>query len=144
MARNEPNQDGRGSGSLLRNVLAGFVISLVISLFLLLVFAVVMNAIDSETLSGSGGSRVLSALAVCAGVLFGSGVTASRIRSRGFFTGGLIGMAMYVFIMFLSLVTAGRINLSGFYPYLLLACLFMSGAVGGVAGINLRRMAHKR
>lgn len=144
MARNEPNRDSQSFGALLFNVFKGFVISLVVSVFILLVFAVVMNTADSELLTGGGGSRVLAALAVCIGAFVGSAVTASKIRKRGFLLGGFIGGGMYLLILLLSIVALGKINLSGFYPYLLLLCLLVSGAAGGITGANLRRISRKR
>jgi len=144
MARSESGQDPKGAGSMLRNVLSGFVLSLAICALLLLVFAVVMNVSDSESLSGARGSRAFAAVAACAGVLLGSGFSAAKIRSRGLFTGALIGVVTYVFIALLSLIVLGGINFASMYTYLLLVGLFVSGAAGGVAGVNLRRTFRKR
>ena len=115
-------------------ILKGSVSSIVISLILLFIFAIVLTYTTiSET-------TIIPVVLTIVGIsiLIGSTISTKHIRKNGLLNGGLVGL-IYITILYL----ASSACFVGFSlsanSFIMLAVGIITGIIGGIIGVNLNR-----
>ena len=118
--------------SVLRPLLLGLCVGIIACTLLLLLAAWGFSAADLPT-----GAVTPTAVIAAALSAFLGGLTAAKAAGcRGLLMGGGCGLALFVLILLIGLC---RGNVEVGYAVIKLAALTLSGAVGGVLGVNRKR-----
>ncbi len=119
-------------------ILKGISFAIVISLILLLIFALLL------TYTSISESTITPVVVAVAGVsiLIGSSIATSKIRKNGLLNGGIVG-----FIYGIILYVSSSLCLVGFtftlHSIIMLMVGIATGMLGGVIGVNLNRKVGK-
>ncbi len=120
-------------GRILRPILIGTSASSIVCMVVLALSALCVAALQVP-------KTVLTPLAVsCAGIgCLSGGLIAARIsRERGLLYGAACGLLLFLIFEFIGLLAFGDIG--GVYAIVKAVVMTLCGAVGGIAGISLRR-----
>lgn len=118
----------------IKKIFTGTFLSLLISLVLVCVLAVVVYFSNISDRTVSGVIFVISCLSVFLGAL----ILAKNITSRGLLNGLALGGVYFVILLVVSLLVNGGVALS-FSNILRLLSILASGGLGGVLGINTNK-----
>lgn len=117
----------------IKKIFTGTFLSLIISLVLVCVLAVVVyfSNISDRTISA-----VIFAVS-CLSVFIGATILAKNIQSRGLLNGIALAGVYFAVLFLVSVLTNGRVSLS-MSNILRLLSILASGGLGGVLGINTK------
>ena len=116
-----------------RPVLIGVAVGVIVCILLLLMMAAVVQTVDVPRRA----TMPLAVIAAAAGA-FAAGLTASAVTGRrGLPVGAVCGLTMFLLILIAGFVRYSGV--SGGYALIKLAALLVSGSVGGLLGMGLRR-----
>lgn len=133
--QNTASEDRVSLGVIFKGVLLAYIITMVI----FLVFAVVITYTDFPE---SAIPSIVTITTIVSIFIGGAGV-AKKARNKGWLNGALVGIAYIVILYFIS-----ALSLVGFvFDKNVISMLIMgilSGALGGIVGINLKTKRYKR
>ena len=127
---NKANSETKMQNNLIK-VIKGSIISILISLVMLLIFACLLTYTNiSETIIPTT-IIVISAISI----LIGSVISAMNIKKNGILNGGAVG-AIYIFTIYM----LSSIFITGFNfntkALIMLAVSIIAGMIGGIIGVN--------
>ena len=123
-----------GENKVIKNVIKGTIISIVTTLLLFLVFALLLTYTNiSET-------TIFPVIVVITGIsiLLGSSLGNIKIRKNGLLNGGLIGLIYMLVLYFISSCFLGDFSLNSNSFILIIAAIF-AGMLGGIIGVNISK-----
>lgn len=126
-------QDAVHPGKAVVPVLIGVIGSIIVSMLLLVLFSMILSAKDLP----SGANLPFACTALSGGSICGGLLTARLYRSRGLMIGAIQGLAFFL-LMYLTGAIMRQADLNAML-LLKLALSVAFGAVGGIAGVNIRR-----
>ena len=116
-----------------RPVLIGVAVGVIVCILMLLMMAAVVQTVDVPRRA----TMPLAVIAAAAGA-FAAGLTASAVTGRrGLPVGAVCGLTLFLLILIAGFVRYSGV--SGGYALIKLAALLVSGSVGGLLGMGLRR-----
>lgn len=116
-----------------RPVLIGVAIGVIVCILLLLMMAAVVQTVDVPRRA----TMPLAVIAAAAGA-FAAGLMAAAVTGRrGLPVGAVCGLMLFLLILIAGFVRYSGV--SGGYALIKLAALLISGSVGGLLGMGLRR-----
>lgn len=118
----------------IKKIFTGTFLSLLISLILVCILAVVVYFSNISDRATSGIIFAISCLSVFLGAL----VLAKNIESRGLLNGLVLGGVYFLILLVVSLLANGTVSLS-FSNILRLLSILASGSLGGILGINTKK-----
>lgn len=112
-------------------IIKGTAISLVITLILLLLFAVLLTVTSIQENTINPVIIIITAISI----LIGSSISTLKIKKNGLLNGGAVGLT-YILIMYIisSITTGFSLNL---YSIIMIISSIIAGIVGGIIGVNL-------
>ncbi len=116
-----------------RPVLVGLAVGVIVCILMLMLMAAAVQSVDVPR-------RATTPLAVIAGAVgaFAAGLTAAAVTGRrGLPVGAVCGLALFLLILIAGFVRYSGVG--GGYALIKLAALLVSGSVGGMLGMNLRK-----
>ena len=116
----------------LRPLLVGLCIGVVSCTLLLLLAALLFRSVDVPT----DAAAPVAVTAAALGALFSGWVAARVAGNRGLLIGCACGLLLFLTILLIGLI---RGNVEVGYAAVKLAALTLSGAIGGVLGVNHKR-----
>lgn len=123
-----------GENKVIKNVIKGAIISIVTTLLLFLVFALLLTYTNiSET-------TIFPVIVVITGIsiLFGSSLGNIKIRKNGLLNGGLIGLIYMLVLYFISSCFLGDFSLNS-NSFILIIAAILAGMLGGIIGVNISK-----
>ena len=118
--------------SVLRPILLGLCVGVVCCTLLLLLAAWGFRTVDVPL----GAVTPVAVIAAALSALLGGFVAAKAAGCRGLLMGGGCGLTLFLLILLIGLI---RGNVEVGYAVIKLAALTLSGAIGGVLGVNRKR-----
>ncbi len=125
-----PNFKTEDNKGFYKNILFGCLISLVAVLLILLLFAVIMVAVDINPKFAS----VLSSLALAAGGIIGSRFSSAKNGRKGLIGGLLSGCVLFISLTLAGMLV-GRAEFSAI-SVIHFAIAVLSCCIGGILGVN--------
>ena len=118
----------------IKKIFTGTFLSILISLVLVCILAVIVyfSNISDRTVSG-----IIFGIS-CLSVFFGALILAKNIESRGLLNGIALGGVYFAVILLVSLLVNGMVSVSA-GNILRLISILASGGLGGVLGINTNK-----
>ncbi len=116
------------------NIFKNILIAYVLSLVLLLIFAVILTYTN---IPESSITTVVLAVSII-GILYGSKLSASKAKSRGWLIGSVTGL-LYMFILYLISLLANNRVIFDMHVLSVFIIGIVAGAVGGIIGINFKK-----
>lgn len=116
------------------HVATGLILSFVITLLLFVIAAMIINKagfLPTEYLS------LISSIAACIAVIAGAYAASSLIKERGWIIGLLVACIYTMIIVICGLITNGIGFTGGTFGRII--CIFISGIIGGVSGVNRKQ-----
>lgn len=114
-------------------IIKGSIFSIIISLILLLIFAILLCYTNLSENSIKPTILVITGV----GILIGSMISAKKIRKNGLINGGLVG-AVYIIILYMvSSLTITNFSIT-INSLTMLIVAIITGMIGGIIGINLK------
>lgn len=113
-------------------ILKGSILSIVISVILLLIYAVLLT----YTAIGENTMTVVLITISAISILIGSSISSFKIKKQGMLNGGLVGL-IYMIVLYLisSIILSGfSININSIIMILI---GIVAGIIGGVIGVNI-------
>ena len=123
-----------GENKVIKNVIKGTIISIVTTLLLFLVFALLLTYTNiSET-------TIFPVIVVITGIsiLLGSSLGNIKIRKNGLLNGGLIGLIYMLVLYFISSCFLGDFSLNS-NSFILIIAAILAGMLGGIIGVNISK-----
>jgi putative membrane protein (TIGR04086 family) len=121
-----------GNTRYVKTIFKGVMISIILTMFLLLLLSLIMMKFELSESNYNLAFGVITTISLSIGA-----VIASKFNERkGYLTGLLVGLTVYIFIFFLTSIINGGIALSIKDVYSLLISLFV-GTISGILGVNL-------
>ena len=123
-----------GENKVIKNVIKGAIISIVTTLLLFLVFALLLTYTNiSET-------TIFPVIVVITGIsiLLGSSLGNIKIRKNGLLNGGLIGLIYMLVLYFISSCFLGDFSLNS-NSFILIIAAILAGMLGGIIGVNISK-----
>ena len=119
------------SGNNIKRIIKGSVISIVITLIALVIFA---SLLTYTSISESTIPTVTIIITVIS-ILIGSSLCMSTVKKNGIINGILVGLIYIAFIYILSSVIEGNFALN-LKSIIMIIGAIIAGAVGGIIGVN--------
>lgn len=119
------------SGNNIKRIIKGSVISIVITLIALVVFASLLTYtnVSEETIP------VVTIIITITSILIGSTLCTLNVKKNGIINGMLVGLTYIAFIYILSSIIEGNFALN-LQSIIMIIGAIISGAVGGIIGVN--------
>jgi len=120
-----------GTGANIKRIIKGSLLSIVITIILLLIFATLL------TYTSLAENTIPIVILVITGIsiLIGSQISTVHIRKNGIINGGLIGIIYILVIYLISSIVTGNFSLS-IYSGIMIVVSMITGALGGIIGVN--------
>lgn len=114
-------------------ILKGSVTAIIITLILLLIFAMLL------TYTSIGENVMKPVIIIISGVsiLIGSSISTLKIRKNGMINGGFVGLIYILSIYLISSITGTGFAINLYSAIMILVSIIM-GIIGGIIGVNLR------
>lgn len=112
-------------------ILKGSLISIIATIVLLMIFAVVLTY--SNINENSMPTVIIVVTALC--ILVGSQITTSKIKRNGIVNGALVG-AIYILALYLISSIISKDFSLNFYSIIMMATSILIGGIGGIIGVN--------
>lgn len=117
----------------LTRILKGSVLSIIISLLLLVIFATLLTYTNLQESIITPVVIVISAISI----LIGSSISTLKIKKNGLLNGGLVGIIYISIIYALSSILGSGFTLTISSIIMILASI-VAGMIGGIIGVNLK------
>lgn len=113
-------------------IIKGSIISIIISLILLLIYAILLSYTNISETTMTPVVITISGISI----LIGSTISSLKIKKQGMLNGALVGLIYILFIYILSsiLLTGFGINTKSI---IMIAVSAVTGMIGGIMGVNL-------
>lgn len=121
---------------LLKNIIRivkGSIIAILITLVMLLIFAVILTY---TSLRENVINPVIIVISIIS-ILIGSSISTLKINKNGLLNGGLVGIIYILTIYVLSSITSSGFGLN-LYAILMIVFSIIAGMVGGIIGVNMK------
>ncbi len=112
-------------------ILKGSLISIIATIVLLMIFAVVLTY--SNINENSMPTVIIVVTALC--ILVGSQITTSKIKRNGIVNGALVG-AIYILALYLISSIISKDFSLNIYSIIMMATSILIGGIGGIIGVN--------
>jgi putative membrane protein (TIGR04086 family) len=112
-------------------ILKGTLISIIATIVLLMIFAVVLTY--SNINENSMPTVIIVVTALC--ILVGSQITTSKIKRNGIVNGALVG-AIYILALYLISSIISKDFSLNIYSIIMMATSILIGGIGGIIGVN--------
>lgn len=114
-------------------ILKGSVTSIILTLILLLIFALVL------TYTSVSENTIKPVIIVVSGIsiLVGSSISTLKIRKNGLINGALVGIIYILTIYLLSSITGTGFAIN-IYSLIMIIVAIIMGMVGGIIGVNIK------
>lgn len=112
-------------------ILKGSLISIIATIVLLMIFAVVLTY--SNINENSMPTVIIVVTALC--ILVGSQITTSKIKRNGIANGALVG-AIYILALYLISSIISKDFSLNIYSIIMMATSILIGGIGGIIGVN--------
>lgn len=112
-------------------ILKGSLISIIATIVLLMIFAVVLTY--SNINENSMPTVIIVVTALC--ILIGSQITTSKIKRNGIVNGALVG-AIYILALYLISSIISKDFSLNIYSIIMMATSILIGGIGGIIGVN--------
>lgn len=114
-------------------ILKGSVTAIILTLILLLIFALLL------TYTSIGENTIKPVIIVVSGVsiLVGSSISTLKIRKNGLLNGALVGLIYVLTIYIISSITGTGFAVN-IYSLIMIIVSIVMGMVGGIIGVNMR------
>ncbi|MCX7843067.1 MAG: TIGR04086 family membrane protein [Clostridia bacterium] len=128
---------GEGANPLI--IAKGLIVSYIVTIPSFILFALILANTDFPEKYMTLAVLVTTILSV-----FAAGVTVSRnARSKGWLNGSIAGIAYMLVLYLISSITKGDFSINRYVVTMLLVGI-LSGAIGGITGINLKNASKAR
>lgn len=114
-------------------IVRGSVISIILTLLLLLIFAVVLTYTPISENTINPVIIVISGISI----LVGSSISSLKIRKNGLINGALVGLIYILTIYLISSIT-GTGFVINVYSLIMIIVSIITGMIGGIIGVNMR------
>ena len=114
-------------------ILKGSVTAIILTLILLLIFALLL------TYTSIGENTIKPVIIVVSGIsiLVGSSISTLKIRKNGLLNGALVGLIYVLTIYIISSITGTGFAVN-IYSLIMIIVSIVMGMVGGIIGVNMR------
>lgn len=119
------------SGNNIKKILKGSVISIVITLIALIIFASLL----SYTNVAESTIPTVTIVITIISILIGSSLCMSNVKKNGILNGAVIGLIYILVIYLLSSILEGNFGLNT-YSIIMMIGSVLAGALGGIIGVN--------
>ena len=121
-----------GEHSALKNIIKGIIISLISTLVLILLYALLL------TYTNISEDTIFPVVVVITGIsiLLGSSLSNIRIKKNGLLNGGIIGIAYILLLYLISSVFIGNFSVN-INSIILIIASILTGMLGGIIGVNI-------
>ncbi len=116
-----------------KRVLKGSIISLIINLIFLFIFALLLAYTNIQERIIAPVVIVISAISI----LIGSSISSLKIKKNGLLNGGIIGFFYIASIYLLSSLTGAGFSLN-LNSIIMIISSIIAGMIGGIIGVNLK------
>lgn len=130
------NQVNNFNKEMVTSFAVGTVIGLITTLASLLMFAIIMTAVDIST----SVLPVLATISLIIGSFFGAMYTVGKIKKKGFLNGIIVGAVVFLVVFIISFFVS-REGLTLTTVFHLICCL-LSGGISGILSVN-KQMKNK-
>lgn len=131
---NTKKLEGNSKFSNLLKIIKGSIISILISLILLLITAVILTYTNVSESVIPGAIIIISALSI----LIGSILSSMNIKKNGLLNGLLVGLIYMAVIYLISSITITGFNIN-LKTIIMLVASGLAGIVGGIIGVNIHK-----
>lgn len=116
----------------LKNVIQGIIISLITTLVLILIFALLL------TYTNISENTIFPVIVIITGIsiLLGSSLCNIRIKKNGLINGGIVGFIYILLLYLISSAFLGDFSLN-FNSIILIVASILTGMLGGIIGVNI-------
>lgn len=121
------------SGNNIKKILKGSIISMLITIIALLIFA---SLLTYTSMSEATIPAVIIVTSIIS-ILIGSTISMSNVKRNGILNGALIGLIYILAIYLLSSIIQGNFAVNA-YSIIMIIGSVIAGAVGGIIGVNRR------
>lgn len=119
------------SGNNIKKIIKGSVISIVITLIGLVIFAILLTYTSMSESTIPAVTIIITVISI----LIGSSLCMSTVKKNGIINGMLIGLIYIAFIYILSSIIEGNFALN-LKSIIMIVGAIIAGAVGGIIGVN--------
>lgn len=119
------------SGNNIKRILKGSIISMLITIIALLIFA---SLLTYTSMSEATIPAVIIVTSIIS-ILIGSTISMSKVKKNGIVNGALIGLIYILAIYLLSSIIQGNFAVNA-YSIIMIIGSVLAGAVGGIIGVN--------
>lgn len=114
-------------------IIKGSIISIIISLLFLTVYAILLSTTNISEDSMETIVIIISGISI----LIGSSLSTKRLKKQGMINGGIVGLIYMMFLYILSsiILMNFKMNLN---TIIMLATGILAGMIGGIIGINMK------
>lgn len=119
------------SGNNIKRVIKGSVISIIITVIALIIFASLLTYTNVSESSIPAVTIIITMISI----LIGSTLCMSNVKRNGIINGMLVGLIYIVFIYMLSSIIEGNFALN-LKSIIMIVGSIIAGAVGGIIGVN--------
>ena len=121
------------SGNNIKKILKGSIISMLITIIALLIFA---SLLTYTSMSEATIPAVIIVISIIS-ILIGSTICMAKVKKNGIVNGALIGLIYIMLIYLLSSIIQGNFAIN-IYSIIMIIGSTLAGAVGGIIGVNRR------
>ena len=114
-------------------IIRGSVISIIVSLILLLIFAIILTYTSIQENTINPVIIIISGVSI----LIGSGISTLKIKKNGLLNGSLVGLIYIITLYILSSITGAGFSANMYSAIMMLVCV-ITGMIGGVIGVNIQ------
>ena len=122
------------SGSNMLKIIKGSIIAIMLSLVLLLIFALLLAYTNVPESIISPVIIVISA----SSILVGSFMSSIKIKKQGIVNGGIVGGIYMAVLYLLSSMVQNDFGVNS-YAIIMIAASILAGCFGGILGVNMKR-----
>ena len=121
------------SGNNIKKILKGSIISMLITIIALLIFA---SLLTYTSMSEATIPAVIIVISIIS-ILIGITICMAKVKKNGIVNGALIGLIYIMLIYLLSSIIQGNFAIN-IYSIIMIIGSTLAGAVGGIIGVNRR------
>ncbi len=114
-------------------IIKGSIISIILTLLLLLIFAIILT---NTSLGENIINPVIIVISVIS-ILIGSSISTLKISKNGLLNGGLVGIIYILTIYLLSSITSSGFGIN-LYSIIMIILSIIAGMIGGIIGVNMK------
>ena len=122
------------AGSNMLKIIKGSIIAIMLSLVLLLIFALLLAYTNVPESIISPVIIVISAISI----LVGSFMSSIKIKKQGIVNGGIVGGIYMAVLYLLSSMVQNDFGVNS-YAIIMIAASILAGCFGGILGVNMKR-----